>query len=551
MPTSDPPSPRTAQNAKGPASRLMLTNSTKPSLAELLARLDDLQLGGGKKEKKEERPNKHTDRVAWNRHFEREISRKSASFSYTLPLLEKSKSPQALLGLLGRGVKEINQDIALMIREMMELEGRVIANAVEDLTYGTLEADWAAFDAKQKAEILLEGLYRGACYAPRDNSRISCPEMTIAGLAGDGEYSFLNLLKTLVAHDPTGNGCVKELFIFSHPIVEHELLYTDQASEMIKAYLYHVGMLRNYYIVSTLQGTLEAYPAKAVDTCRHGGKEGKRAFDAGFKAAGLHVDSSQCKEESAIAVYACYGCRRAKTREELKNCGGCRLVRYCSKECAKKDWKEHKKFCGREGFDPARLMPAPQLPAQFIGCPAPVDGYIRTPALWRQIGYLSKPDSQFQDYHFNIEPDRTRSIRILAPPGAQIIFLVARRRAMASGCPASVEMMLAIIKYMWSHGMVPLTPQQIMTQFETEYRLKIVEGVGVVGAGTFAPPTKKEKREEEEYRRQRLLTARFSEEEPADTDWVSPPTREQFEAGEALQAQPLHAGTICPCCLHH
>ncbi|KAJ7184943.1 hypothetical protein C8R46DRAFT_1186200 [Mycena filopes] len=474
------------------------------------------------KGKEDDRPNKHTDRAAWNRHFEREISRKYAAFSYTSPPFENST--QTKLALAGKTVEELNQDVALSIREMMEAEGVLIAEAVEDINYGTLEADWAALGAKKRGDIVLEGLYRGACYAPRDNSRIHCPEMTVALLAGDGQYGFINMLKKLIKHDPTGNGRVKELFIFSHPYVEHELRHTKAASDGIRAFLYHARMLRNYYIVDTLQGVLEAYhnrparvikPAKLVDTCHHGGKEGRRAFDKAFKASGLHVDNSQCDEEAANAVYACYGCRREKPKDELKECAGCLRVRYCSRECQKSDWQEHKKFCGREDFDPARLMPEPEPPAQFIGCPAPVEGYIRTPALWRQIGYLSKPDSQNQDYHFNIAPDRTRSVFILAQPGVELEFLVARRRAMASGCPAAVNVMLEILTSQWRDGLVGnLTLQQIRSQLETEYRVKIHDG-GVVGAGPYAWPTKMELEEEQEYLRQRLLTATAGEEYPS------------------------------------
>ncbi|KAJ7764220.1 hypothetical protein B0H16DRAFT_1718159 [Mycena metata] len=455
-------------------------------------------------------------------------------------------------------IKDMNQDIALLIREMMEQEGKLIAFALEDLVYGALEADWAALDAKKKNEIVLEGLYRGACYAPRDNSRISCPEMTIPGLAGDGEYSFINMLKHLVDHDPTGNRRVKELLIFSHPYTDHQFRHTDGASDTIKATLYLSVILRNYYIVETLMGTLEAYASRYIALARklltsslaskarsatETRKQDKRTFDAEFKASGQYVDNSQCKEEAAIAVYACYGCRLPKERDLLKSCGRCRLLTPHG-ECAKNDWKSHKKFCGRESFDPALLVPTPDPPSYFIGCPDPAGGFIRTSALWRQIGYLSKPDSQVQDYHFNLAPDHTRSCRILYPPGAQIIFLVARRRAMADGSPAAVNKMFAILRDGCLRGDFNLTLQLISHQLETEYRVKIEGTAGVVGAGAFASPTKRELEEEREYRRQRIATAIFAPKEVGDGDVFTPPTLEQFEMGEALQQQ------LCPCCMH-
>jgi hypothetical protein len=67
-----------------------------------------------------------------------------------------------------------------------------------------------------------------------------------------------------------------------------------------------------------------------------------------------------------------------------------------------RDWREHKKFCGPKParFDPALLIP--ETPARFIGCPAPQVGFVRTPALWQQILYLSKKDSYTRDYHVSL-----------------------------------------------------------------------------------------------------------------------------------------------------
>ncbi|KAJ7209310.1 hypothetical protein GGX14DRAFT_395415 [Mycena pura] len=60
---------------------------------------------------------------------------------------------------------------------------------------------------------------------------------------------------------------------------------------------------------------------------------------------------------------------------------------------------------------------------------------------------------------------------------AQMVFLVARRRAMASGSPPAVHMMFTIVKHQWKYvaGTPDMTLEQIRTQFEKEYHVKVTE----------------------------------------------------------------------------
>ena len=43
----------------------------------------------------------------------------------------------------------------------------------------------------------------------------------------------------------------------------------------------------------------------------------------------------------------CKTCK-SKNKEDLKSCSVCKIVYYCSKECQRKDWKDHKLECNNK-----------------------------------------------------------------------------------------------------------------------------------------------------------------------------------------------------------
>ena len=70
--------------------------------------------------------------------------------------------------------------------------------------------------------------------------------------------------------------------------------------------------------------------------------------------------------ERAVGNTVCRGCGRAPgAAVTLKQCVGCKAVSYCSKECQKSDWKQHKPMCknqkkiietmAKSGEDPNKL----------------------------------------------------------------------------------------------------------------------------------------------------------------------------------------------------
>ncbi|KAJ6480065.1 hypothetical protein DFH09DRAFT_1214709 [Mycena vulgaris] len=455
---------------------------------------------------------KDADCIAWNAYFERAVCSKYAKSS--LPFEQKPGSDWAWRTA---DITELNQTIARLVKEIMREEGLLIANAIQSLVYDDMEADWTALDIEKRKEFVVEGLYRGACAVSSNTSRLLCPEMTVDGLISDGEYSVINLLKRIVEHDPSGNRRVKKIFLFAHPRAESETRCREESPDLLKAWLYRAVLVRNYYIVAALTGILEAYnnidPFTIISVCvsdrlRNDDRtQDDRILRKGLKSLDLKA-LSQVKEEPP-SQYACYSCYTpTNDRTTLKRCSRCKLTWYCSSICQTRDWKAHKKTCGKTNFDPALVAADPEDPDDFIGCPAVVPGFVRTPALWQQIWYLSKPDSVDTDYHVNLAPTTTAHI-VIPDPRFRLVFLVARRRAMASGSPPAVYTMLNIVEDAQMRGFFDrdLTLEKIRRQFETEYRISTTEA-GRRGANEYAPPTEQEIAEEWSYLQRRIKLAK-------------------------------------------
>ncbi|KAJ7577495.1 hypothetical protein C8J56DRAFT_899125 [Mycena floridula] len=463
------------------------SSAKQKELEDLLQSLDDLKHGRARQQQaKKKCPNKHTSRLASNKPEDSERKWKPISGDINYP----------------------NQWIVISTRELMQLEGQLITHAVECLHYGSFEVGWKKMDKERKEEIVLEGLYRGACAAPRNNSHISCPEMTIKGLLGDSEYNLTNLLKRLIEHDPTGNHRAKEVYLFVHPYVEHEYRITEAAPDILRAFIHQHGR-----------------PPVAIQVARFGGQEYKgeerqKARDK-LKNSNIQIDQSQCKEEAKAVVNECLAI--SSHRKSFKRCGRCKSVRYCSVECQTKNWKEHKKVCSQQDFDPELLSPSPQAPDQFISCPDSVPGFIRTPALWRQIWCLSKADSQNRNHHrdnwhyrstWNMDaPGPLQSLMLsdrgLCELADRSWFHVARRHAMASGDISVGHMMLHIIEAQDNDHHYGLGVDKIRHQFELEYNIsfsadKLVNNVCEMATG-------EEVFEEIEFLRKRLATVNIKD----------------------------------------
>ena len=70
----------------------------------------------------------------------------------------------------------------------------------------------------------------------------------------------------------------------------------------------------------------------------------------------------------------CDGCGKSCVTERLKQCTNCQGVRYCSRDCQRNDWKNHKKMC-------ARMRTARKQPDSASADDAAVAAYLRSSRL--------------------------------------------------------------------------------------------------------------------------------------------------------------------------
>ncbi|KAJ7712549.1 hypothetical protein B0H14DRAFT_3018232 [Mycena olivaceomarginata] len=293
-------------------------------------------------------------RARWNEPFEAILARKYGTFSFSLPELSRREDVVWVCSTMDPA--SLNQTIAAASTLLEQQESCLLASMT---LQGPLPRVWQAADSEWRRKLTLRGLDHGARVTPRFQSRLSCPELTLEGLIGDGPYGFLGLCDAF-----TGACRVGELFYFEHPFVAHEYRLAEDSPDILRAFIFCTKTLRTAYIVSTLLGILNEFhqipppspsataaviisPPKAV---RMRGRS-QRTIQAQAEMFGVQFNPPRTPE----ATPACYSCRRAVDRALLKRCGRCRLVWYCSVQCQTKDWPTHKRVCAKEDFDPQRF----------------------------------------------------------------------------------------------------------------------------------------------------------------------------------------------------
>ncbi|KAJ6467781.1 hypothetical protein C8R45DRAFT_1218984 [Mycena sanguinolenta] len=189
-----------------------------------------------------------------------------------------------------------NKHISATSKMLLDAEEMLIGLAREQVTHNDFEAKWTAVDMEKKRRIVLDGLVRAA-FKAREKSRFDCPEMSHISLVGDGEFSLVQLLKAIAAHDPAATSPLHSVYLFPHPVVEKEYAYIN-APRDFRAFGQLRILQRNYFIVQGLVGIVQAYAGEPAPSISLKEESERQQCPCGLRSS----------PESPIMIHECIVC---------------------------------------------------------------------------------------------------------------------------------------------------------------------------------------------------------------------------------------------------
>ncbi|KAK0455235.1 uncharacterized protein EV420DRAFT_589446 [Desarmillaria tabescens] len=475
------------------------------------------------------RPDKDKYRKAWNKSWEDDLldryppGQKPPNMISPIPperirfLKDAESLPSLQLEKDSR-----TKEICILQRDLAEA-------AVTGLSNDNLEERWRSLSQQRREELVLEGLYVTSCVPNgMETWRTWCPEMTVATLSGTNDRDFIHLLKMLLPVDRVKETLGTPLLV-PNPAFE-ELMMTDDA--MLRRMVDRYRLYRSYFITMAVWSILNAFygnreQMQAAKPLYRDKSETTKAFlrqaKEIYKAEGKLPEFSESqkdydrRKETENWENLCWHCNRKEADasaggERFQICSRCktvgRVVRYCSVECQKKDWKQgfprpHKAICGKDVFEEDKTdesIPETKDTESETGIPPSDPCFKRSPDLLHQISFITKPTPC--DYVY-MRPRPFDDIGIDIPDiEDKVLFTVMRRQAMINGDPVAVLNMFAILR---TYAPPSISEDQLKTQLKKEYSVD----VDLLGEDfwdkTMDPPTEEEQQIIKELVRKKLM----------------------------------------------
>jgi hypothetical protein len=213
------------------------------------------------------RPDKHTDRLAWERSWESDLS----TF-YNRPQQDLSRftwdppSPQ-LLSLLGTSGHLLQQE--QKTREICTLQSDIARAVVPAYVSDGFEYRWKALPLQRRRELVLEGLYRASCVAWLEDRRGLCPDITLSSLcANEDNDEYLRLLKAILPSKPLADDdTIPTPIYIPHPKIDYiwALPKGEQQNSLgLKTWVRDTQLDRIYFVSMALWNIFLAFVSGAL-----------------------------------------------------------------------------------------------------------------------------------------------------------------------------------------------------------------------------------------------------------------------------------------------
>ncbi|EJD55189.1 hypothetical protein AURDEDRAFT_178984 [Auricularia subglabra TFB-10046 SS5] len=353
------------------------------------------------------------------------------------------------------------------------------------------EREWLASPQAARDEFILEGLVRTCAAAPdMEPRRMHAPEASLDYLGGRGGRAFLELLAQM--ENPASP---------EPRIVPHEgcdamtgVGDADKRSPEEKIIARGQTLIRNAFLCLMVLNTMLAF---------HGEKKEYRTtritnnskIIRGLRTKSPESHYQRQKAAWQAARWCCKSCGILETdlpdEKHLLICSKCktavdRVVKYCSRECQKRDWPNHKLICGKIlGADHAleffggltaehgisgRDALSRDVVGERIYCPPafppPLPPFTHSRHLKYQIQLLrNHPEWDYAYVRF--EDEQTISGLCLEEGSGRDDFLSVRERAFQGGEEVAVVALYGFLSYFLKGDGASL--KKLHTQLSLEY----------------------------------------------------------------------------------
>ena len=183
------------------------------------------------------RPDKHTDRVAWNKSWEDELNEDYERWQSDCPFIPSPELAQFTLSTLAQRRLTLEQKSKEISRLQDDIQNFVRG---ED----GLEEKWRELKDGERLDIILTALFTTSCIGPdMEKHRAWCPDITLAKIGGRKGQGFIDLLGVFITSDSSKPR--KKPIYFKDAMLDRYMGDTSPGTQALKA---NIDSDRSYFI---------------------------------------------------------------------------------------------------------------------------------------------------------------------------------------------------------------------------------------------------------------------------------------------------------------